>query len=672
MNPELDLLPKRDWLNPVAQSEPVVWVREVRLLYRLDAGAESEIRRVQLHCGVNIVWAKPADPDEPDPAARGRGHDVGKTSFCRLIRYLLGEEPFGREALRQAIAAKESLSRAWVVGEIRLDGKSWAVARPLYVGAHPFAIEGATVDELLAAPAKDRRAHLDFVKAVERRVVGNFAVQTFDDDGHKPIQWLHVLQWLARDQEAHLAGLFKWRDTSSDHESPELSANEAQFLARCILGVTDVEERRQIERRNQLSKDKTAQTDTARYLERRIKDALQRAREELPNGQDLPQLGEDLFVDAVVRHAKLLVADKRAKLEAQLAALKPEELETALEQAIGATALAKSRHDELFPLVEETEDALNRFSKVVKPSQKDVDALDVIIAKLSPDRAFCEIPVNIALFRCPLLQEKRMSEETPQKSESNVAELAAHKREHIAKQLVGLKRNLQQFSRQFAECQSKEEVARKKRDEMRDQRRTLRDQIVSLDETSASWKVRAEDADLSHRRLTDARKKLKEVDEELDRSKAKQDEAQKNVRVRQGELCDVFSAVGRFFKGDQAHAELKFTRDEINGRIGSGGGASNALSSLAFDFCALVAALNGIGHHPRFLIHDSPRESDMELSLYRPLFQLAGHLEEKAAASFQYIVTTTEPPPAGMAMAPHLCLELDAARPDGKLFKEDL
>ena len=48
---------------------------------------------------MNIIWARPADPDEADPAARGRGHDVGKTSFCRLIRYLLGEEHFGNARL---------------------------------------------------------------------------------------------------------------------------------------------------------------------------------------------------------------------------------------------------------------------------------------------------------------------------------------------------------------------------------------------------------------------------------------------------------------------------------------------------------------------------------------------------------------------------------------------
>jgi len=672
MNPELNILPKRDWLKPSPTRVPMLWVREIRLLYRLEPGAAAEIRRVQLHPGVNIIWARPADPNEANPAERGRGHDVGKTSFCRLLRYLLGEEHYGNEELRLAVAAKESLNRAWALGEVVLNGEPWAVARPLYTGAHHFAIQGITLDQLIVAPAKDRRPHEDFVKAIDRCVVGNLAVQTFDDDGQKPIRWLHILQWLARDQESHLAGLFKWRDASSDHGSPELSANEAQFLARCILGVTDVEERRQIERRNALMRDKGTQMDNARYYERRVTDALRRARAELPNGESLPEVGEALFVDVVVKHAKLLVAEKRAKLETQLATLKLDDLESTLEAAIGATALAKGRYDELFPLVEETEDALARFTENEQPTQQDVDALDVIIAKLKPDRAFCEIPVNIALFQCPLLQEKRLSEEAPAAAGGNVPRLAEQKRKHVAKQLAGLKRNLQQFSQHFDTCRAKEAVARRHRNEMSERRTTLREEIVALDQEAASWRIRAEDTVFSQRRLDEARTTLKDVEEQLELSKARQDEAQKNVRTRQLELVEVFMGVCRFFKGEQADAELKFTRDEINARIGSGGGAYNALSSLAFDYCALVAGLHGIGHHPGLVIHDSPRESDMELSLYRPLFQLAKLLEDRAAASFQYIITTTEEPPMGMTTPPHLCLELDATKPDGKLFKEEL
>lgn len=62
----------------------------------------------------------------------------------------------------------------------------------------------------------------------------------------------------------------------------------------------------------------------------------------------------------------------------------------------------------------------------------------------------------------------------------------------------------------------------------------------------------------------------------------------------------------------------------------------------------------------------------MEVSLYRPVFLLAKHLEDKAADSFQFIITTTDAPPTDLAKPPHPCLQLDGSGPEGKLFKEDL
>lgn len=672
MKTELNLFPDRDWLKPGVPEEALLWVREMRLLYRFELGKDAEIRRIPLQRGLNIVWAKPADPDEANPAARGRGHDVGKTSFCRLIRYLLGEDHFGSEDLRIAIAAKESLNRAWVVGQVHLDGEPWAVARPLYAGAHHFAIKGVTLDAMLVAPATDRISHKEFVKILERKVVGGFAVQTFDTSGQHPIQWLHVLQWLARDQECHLGGLFKWRDTSSDHGSPDLSAAEAQFLARCVLDVTDVEERRQIEERGRLTRKKATEEENISYFDRRIKEAMQRAREELPGGEGLPGVGEALFVDVVVEHAKQLVAEKRTKLETQLAALNLGDLETALEVAIGATALAKSRYDELAPLVQETEDRLERLTQGEEPAQQQLDELDKILARLKPDRAYCEVPASIALFQCPLLQQRRLSGDTPPPVEANVAVLAGQRKDQVEKQLEGLKRNLAQIAQHLAACRKEEVAARARRDEIAERRTTLREQIASIDTEAAAWRVRAEDAAMSHGRLTKARDEVKSFEEKIEVTKADQDKAQKNARKRQGEIAEIFKAIGNHFKGDEADAELRFTLDQINARIGSGGGAYRALSCLAFDLCSVLARLNGIGRHPGILIHDSPRESDMELSLYRPFFEFIKLLQDRAPSSFQYIITTTEHPPDGLKKSPHLCLELDASKPDGKLFKEEL
>ena len=156
MSTDFQFFEERDWLNPLTTCEPLIWIKEVRILRCLEAGEDAEIRRITLHRGLNIVWAKPADPDEPNPSERGRGHDVGKTTFCRLIRFLLGEDPYGSESFRAGVAANESLSRAWVVGEVLLDGEPWAVARALYPGAHHFAIKGRTVDEGREIPKLQR------------------------------------------------------------------------------------------------------------------------------------------------------------------------------------------------------------------------------------------------------------------------------------------------------------------------------------------------------------------------------------------------------------------------------------------------------------------------------------------------------------------------------------
>lgn len=98
---------------------------------------------------------------------------------------------------------------------------------------------------------------------------------------------------------------------------------------------------------------------------------------------------------------------------------------------------------------------------------------------------------------------------------------------------------------------------------------------------------------------------------------------------------------------------------------------------LAFDLAALALGIDGYGHFPAFLIHDGPREADMDSLIYERLFLYARELEEKPGGgrepAFQYIVTTTAPPPKRLQAAPWL-LEprLDASAPEGRLFRMDL
>jgi hypothetical protein len=91
------------------------------------------------------------------------------------------------------------------------------------------------------------------------------------------------------------------------------------------------------------------------------------------------------------------------------------------------------------------------------------------------------------------------------------------------------------------------------------------------------------------------------------------------------------------------------------------------------DLACLNAGICGLGTHPRFLIHDSPQEGDLELHIYHRLFEFV--LERKRAVgkrepSFQYIVTTTTPPPKALAIAPYTIATLSSKKPSGLLLRD--
>src|SRR4051812_21992761 len=89
------------------REEPVLWFREIRILRKLESGQVNEVRRINLRRGLNIVWAAPEDSEVVELYGDGlSGHASGKTLFCRILRYLLGEPNYGLDALKKAVEEK--------------------------------------------------------------------------------------------------------------------------------------------------------------------------------------------------------------------------------------------------------------------------------------------------------------------------------------------------------------------------------------------------------------------------------------------------------------------------------------------------------------------------------------------------------------------------------------
>jgi hypothetical protein len=142
-------------------------------------------------------------------------------------------------------------------------------------------------------------------------------------------------------------------------------------------------------------------------------------------------------------------------------------------------------------------------------------------------------------------------------------------------------------------------------------------------------------------------------------------------------LSLLFDAVLKYLIPDGASGTINLDQNDLNLRLQMGGERSTAavdsLKIVAFDLAAMLLTIEGRTQLPAFLIHDSPREADLGLSIYNRLFMLGEKLEGMGSSPlFQYIVTTTTAPPEAYRKEPWQRLELHGAPPDKRLFATDL
>jgi hypothetical protein len=113
-------------------------------------------------------------------------------------------------------------------------------------------------------------------------------------------------------------------------------------------------------------------------------------------------------------------------------------------------------------------------------------------------------------------------------------------------------------------------------------------------------------------------------------------------------------------------------RFDISEKTGLSGEAVETLAIILADFAALLCSAQDLGFHPRFLVHDSPREADLDRQVYNHFLRVVGEISETlggANAPFQYILTTTSKPPEVLFKTNTIKAELRADPEDRMLFR---
>ncbi len=112
---------------------------------------------------------------------------------------------------------------------------------------------------------------------------------------------------------------------------------------------------------------------------------------------------------------------------------------------------------------------------------------------------------------------------------------------------------------------------------------------------------------------------------------------------------------------------------EFDGRGEVSTAALDSLKIVAFDLAVLHLATEGKALLPPFLIHDSPREADLDAMLYARLFEMIAQWETGTETPcFQYIVTTTTAPPPELQGDEFVKLKMSSTPADERLFRTDL
>jgi hypothetical protein len=651
-----------------SRTEPLVWARELLVLREFKPGEEHVVRRINLRPGLNILWARPrVSGERPRLGEAGVfGHASGKTTFCRLLRHILGEDHFGNDDLRSRI--RDKFYGGWVVGEVMLDGKPWLVCRPIAVGPHPFVVRDAPVSKLFDE-GLNREPLQVYLDELNRLVMEPLPVATFATSPD-PIEWPHLVQWLSRDQECRFAGLTDFRHPSSSSDSPEMDVEDRHFLFRAMVGLINTAEQEELERNKTLVAQKQSAEKRAPLLRHQAKVAYDRLRAQLPE-QHTDLMGE-LFLEAVRKSSENeeLGVTRRINALGETPELKAARKLLATAQA--NKQAAENRAKEIAEAVEGVEKELQ-----VLRGELPQKALDDYWKSKNSSEKMCLEPLARAIaVGCPLAMDKKLPEEP-------------------GKAAVKIERNTETLGKVLdvrrKELKLVEEVVAKHAKETSDaetalvaEQKKLNDVRDALIEQRSQWRTlsrQARQAKDDDAEAANLEKSLGTLEKQIRQSQERQTELREQQNRALTDFTETFNRVAKAVLGTEVNARVQFRGRQLDPKVNHRGDLTSAaietVKILAFDLAALISSIEGRGQHPRFLLHDGPREADMASDLYQKLFLLARELEisfgPNRTPNFQYIVTTTEPPPEDLQSPPwRLEPILDASTKQGRLLKEDL
>lgn len=637
---------------PKGQQGPQLWIRRIAIWQ----DASTLLRDISLRPGVNIIWS----PDLSTNSEGATPHGSGKSTFCRLIRYCLGERHFSNESQRPLMQQK--LPDGFVGAEIMIDGECWVVTRPIGMNL-PSRVEQAdriedTFDQLLVGTDPQTIAPV-----ISDRFCTDYRDQVPDNLRADQV-WDVLLAWLARDQECRLDDVFDWRSKRSGSGSPaqELSLDTKLTVVRLAIGA--------------LSAAETSASAQARTFSNE-RDRLRQKLDHLDwfQHQRFDELCENLSYptdrdpsDEIVR--KELIDRANEQLEKVTGTGRTKGRTSISDQQKTRQALQTERNK----IVEERADS----RALLKGLPNEIAAART---EQGTEQARLETGVIVRCTICHVnIDEVKANGCGISLERCNPNEVRI-RIDHAEQRVVAMEQQESALPADISKLDA--EIVRLDRE------------IATIDEVFAKLEKQLSDEDKKHisarelvretnwfdRQLSDRTgisARVEVIESKIDGLRESMQLERERAAAAIGDLETIFQQLiaslmprgcsGKIrLDGNGLHPEILLDRG-----VGLSTAAVESFKIVAFDLAAMILSVNGKASMPSFLIHDSPREADLDADIYSNLFDFVLSLEEKASPPpFQYLITTTTAPSDQARAHEAMRVELSSSPPEARLFSMD-
>lgn len=649
------------WLqaDSTPRTFPRLWIERLWLLESKEPLAV--VRTIDLHPGLNIIWAREPESEAASGLASA-GHGVGKTSLCLLFRYCLGDEAPSISSLREKALA--GFPKGGVAAKVHVDGTTWLVYRPYGTHNHSSAGIGDSLESLLAGELDGDFSA--FLAALHEAFIAKLPATSLPGSS-QTLEWRHLLAWCIRDQKTRFDSFFHWRD--GDGLGFRRPRQDPPLFVRTVLGLLDADtdqlmrevEHAQSDLQGLEQKLEELERDSAyeqAHLKRKIRTLL-KAEDGIPDFEttDGPSL-------------QSLVASASTEAERAEAALERET--EAAEELLGPLLVRlEELRREAAIRVKEREIA----QSLLDANEAEYTRLTTELQRLENLEGHCRHG-DVDFSKCDYILNRRSTPNLLWRMSSLEAKANQPKRQAAIREATEAEQAT------IAKLNHQESLVKEKKAEIRRLQVRKGTSEVQREYLSSVW------ADF--RELVDTRaggKASQEMElahsnqgtltEALNSKKASLIKRTQLRSERAEALKKLTCSVAARLLGEEGYGRFLPESDDHPFELSVGGEAYQVLEVLLGDMtCLIDAAIAPESHHPGFAVHDCPREADMSERLYREYLLTSAEAAEllfaDGAVPFQYIVTTTSAPPATLQTTRYVVLELLPGAEEHLLFKRRL